>query len=234
MGQTGQRETDPGPGARRGLTSRSTEDGRAGAGRRDESADGPPRAPWGPFIPLRPAGAPHPAAARGGGPAGPAPGRTRSRRALSPARCSAPLPCALGWPGVGVHGARPGKSWGGQVQGAAGGREGLFPAEETGALQQEGLWEDQSPRERPAAGLQRLSLPGVPVASGVPVPRAVSFSAKPGDLPPPPRIPRFSEDREVSVPKAQFSFTRKRLAVTRHQSLLLAGAGRGEWGAQFK
>lgn len=72
-------------------------------------------------------------------PGGPGQGG-RSAQPAAPRLC--PVPRA-------VHGARPGKSWGGQVQGAAGGREGLFPPEETGALQQEGLWEDQRPRERP-------------------------------------------------------------------------------------
>lgn len=113
---------------------------------RPSSADGPPGAPWGPFIRLRlrPAGAPHPAT-RGGGPVGPAPGRTRSRRAPSPARLAGPLcpaPPAL----AGVHPSRPGKSWGLKEQGRRGaGRGRLFPEEETGALQQEGLWEDESP-----------------------------------------------------------------------------------------
>lgn len=50
-------------------------------------------------------------------------------------------------------------------------------------------------------GASGLRLPGVPVASGVPVPHAMPFSEKRGDLPTP-RVPPSSEAREVSVPRA--------------------------------
>lgn len=55
----------------------------------------------------------------------------------------------------------------------------MFAAEETGALQQEGLWEDQGSRERTAPGAGGCVGPReCHVASGAPVRGSISFSAK--------------------------------------------------------
>lgn len=142
--QTGQQETDPGPEARRGLTSWSAGGRGLGPGCRGQAAVSRLLGSPGPFYPAAASGRPPPSGP-GGGPAGPAPGRTWPRRAPRPAFPSAPRPRGTGAraaapppprpsqprrpPGSAAR--RPGSLGVAKLRGVEAGQ--LFSVEETGA-----------------------------------------------------------------------------------------------------
>lgn len=144
----------------------------AGAGApRPGSANGPPGAPWGPFIQLRPTGArapprPAPPAPPSSPPAAEEARRPRPRADLDAAGappCPPPRgpgdPLPRTRPGAHLQPAGPGSPGVARLRGSGQ----LFSVEGTGALQQEGLWEDRRSREKTAARRQLAAFARVPL-----------------------------------------------------------------------